>query len=70
MMARWEARGGLRQYDPEVIKPYLTAEAATMRHALAALADSHGSVERYVLDHGLTADEVAHLRAVLVDPAG
>lgn len=70
MMARWEARGGLRQYDPEVIKPYLTAEAATMRHALAALYDSHGSFEQYVLDHGLTADEVTHLRTVLVEPAG
>jgi protein-tyrosine phosphatase len=70
MMARWEARGGLGQYDPEVIKPYLTAEAATMRHALGAVYDAHGSIEQYVLDHGLGTDEVAHLRATLVDFAG
>lgn len=68
MMARWEARGGLGRYDPEVIRPYLTAEAATMRHALAALYDSHGSIEQYVLDHGLARDEVSHLRTALVEP--
>jgi protein-tyrosine phosphatase len=68
MMARWEARGGLG-YDPEAIRPYLTAEAATMRHALAAVYEAHGSIEQYVLDHGLGPDEVAHLRATLVEPS-
>jgi protein-tyrosine phosphatase len=67
MMARLEARRGSEHL--ETIKPYLTAEAATMRHALATLQASHGSIEQYVLDHGLTPGQIADLRAGLVEPA-
>ena len=65
MMARWETRGSI--YDPEVIKPYLTADAPTMHHALAAIRNRHGTIEQYTLDHGLEPDEIAALRASLID---
>ena len=65
MMARWEARGST--YDPEVIRPYLTADAATMHHALGAIRKGHGTIERYTLDHGLSPDEISALRAKLID---
>jgi protein-tyrosine phosphatase len=65
MLERWAARGST--YDPEVIKPYLSADAATMHHALAAIRARHGTIERYVLGHGLEPDKIELLRATLID---
>jgi protein-tyrosine phosphatase len=67
MMARWQARGGI-VHDPESIKPFLTAEAATIEGALRILRSEHGGVEQYVLQHGLGPQELAHLRSALVEP--
>ena len=69
MLARWAERGSTSTYDPEVIKPYLTADAATMRQALDAIRHTHGTIEQYMIDHGLLPGEIAALRAQLIDTA-
>lgn len=40
----------------------LSASAALMQPFLAALRDEYGSAERYLLDHGLAADELRRLK--------
>ncbi|GBF91640.1 hypothetical protein Rsub_03944 [Raphidocelis subcapitata] len=44
------------------------APAAAMRHALRYVRDAAGGAERYLLDAGLSADEMARLRAALLRP--
>jgi protein-tyrosine phosphatase len=63
-------RAGGSRRDPDTIKPYLTADAATMHHALGAIRARHGSIEGYVADHGLDAATIATLRRELVEPRG
>jgi hypothetical protein len=45
----------------------MTAEAATMRDAVAHVRDAHGSLERYALAHGLRRDQIDALRRSLLD---
>ncbi len=49
---------------------FMTADAETMREALAWLRAEHGGFEPYLLSHGLTAGEVELLRASLIDFGG
>ena len=66
MLARLDAGGSV--YDPEVVRPYLTADAATMEYALAKIGERYGSIEQYVTGNGLELHEIASLRAALVEP--
>jgi protein-tyrosine phosphatase len=47
---------------------FMTADAETMREALAWLRAEHGGFEPYMLSHGFTAGEVALMRTSLIEP--
>jgi protein-tyrosine phosphatase len=49
---------------------FMTADAETMREALAWLRAEHGGFEPYMLSHGFTAGEVELMRASLIEPGG
>ena len=49
---------------------FMTADAETMREALAWLHAEHGGFEPYLLSHGLAAGEVDLLRVSLIEPGG
>jgi protein-tyrosine phosphatase len=49
---------------------FMTADAETMREALAWLRAEHGGFEPYMLSHGLTAGEIELLRRSLVESGG
>jgi len=66
LIARLGSRGSV--YDPEVVRPYLTADAETMEFALAKIRERYGSIEQYVVDHGFEPSDIANLRAALVEP--
>ncbi len=56
-----------RGLDVEAFRPALSAPLPAMRHAQAWIAREFGSAERYLLDHGLSAEAVAEMRAGLVE---
>lgn len=65
----------LRTQNPEAAlpppKPYYSSPADAMHLFLAGLRQRHGSVERYLLDVGLSRDQLAALRThLLQDVAG
>jgi protein tyrosine/serine phosphatase len=70
IIARHTAWAERSAAEAEVAGQQYGAQAATMHAVLQSLRDEHGSVEDYVLAAGLTTDEIATLRAALVEPAG
>jgi protein-tyrosine phosphatase len=51
---------------PPAVEVLLSTRPDTMRAILAHVQATHGSIEQYLVDHGLGADAVDHLRARLV----
>jgi protein tyrosine/serine phosphatase len=67
IIARHTARAEEASSDAEVAAQQYGAQAATMHVVLQTLRDEHGSVAGYVRSAGVTDDEIAALRAALVD---
>jgi protein-tyrosine phosphatase len=64
MLDEFVARGG----GPDVLGPVLGVQASYLAAAIDEMRTRHGSVERYVVEGlGLERDEVARLRADLID---
>jgi hypothetical protein len=57
-------------YDAERLERMLACEPELILGALAAARATHGSVEGYLTDHGLTSAELGALRDALLEPAG
>jgi len=64
------ARNILAGHDQERLAKMLACEPQLILDTLAMVREQHGTVEAYLLAHGLTADELEALRAVLLEPAG
>ncbi|MFV0526226.1 MAG: tyrosine-protein phosphatase [Acidimicrobiales bacterium] len=63
-------RDGDRAYDEATMADMLSSPPDLIRDTLNDVRRRHGSVERYLLDHGLSPDTPDRLRAALpVDPA-
>jgi protein-tyrosine phosphatase len=65
LLARHQARAG-DGLPVEVAKQHYQVDEAAMRAVIARLGEAHGSVEGYVLAHGLEPTAVASLRATLL----
>jgi protein tyrosine/serine phosphatase len=66
LYARAHARAGATGTPPN--DRFMTAEAETMREVLAWWHEQYGTVEQYMLGHGLTQDEIDTLRAAMIAP--
>jgi protein-tyrosine phosphatase len=66
LVERHQAFAVERGINPEVGDPHFAAEAAAMRDLLVGIEAQHGSVEGYLLAHGLEPGAIESLRTTLL----